>query len=103
MVARKKKEGEGVTSRELQRQQQQHHNQHLSAEQIYQRVGRRSRGQQQQQLTGSRHLYGQLRRGRQPGNSGGGALLLCCVCEDKNSTYRQGYSLPPLFVFFKDV
>ena len=102
MVARKKKEGEGVTSRELQRQQQQHHNQHLSAEQIYQRVGRRSRGQQQQ-LTGSRHLYGQLRRGRQPGNSGGGALLLCCVCEDKNSTYRQGYSLPPLFVFFKDV
>ena len=78
-----------------QQQQQQHLN--LSAEQIYQRVGRK-RSTHQLPVSGgggSRHLYAQvrgqrgLRRRRQlVDGSSGGALLLCCVCEDKNSTYR---------------
>ena len=74
-----------------QQQQQQHLN--LSAEQIYQRVGRR-RSNQLPLLpvsgSGSRHLYAQVRQQRQQrsGLRRQEALLLCCVCEDKNSTYR---------------
>ena len=109
MVARKKKknticddeeeEEEGKSREENQHiyqnshyhhHQQQHLN--LSAEQIYQRVGRRrSRGHQQQHqlpVSGSRHLYAQVRQQRQRGQRRQEALLLCCVCEDKNSTYR---------------
>ena len=66
-------------------QQQQHLN--LSAEQIYQRVGRR-RSNQLPVSGGSRHLYAQVRQQRGLQRRHGEALLLCCVCEDKNSTYR---------------
>ena len=98
MVARKKKKNT-ICDEERSREENQHiyqnshyhqNQQHLnlSAEQIYQRVGRRRSNQHHQlPVSGSRHLYAQVRqRGqrRQPGE----ALLLCCVCEDKNSTYR---------------
>ena len=100
MVARKKKrnticsdtEGRG-DDRHIYQNSHYHHNQqqqqhlNLSAEQIYQRVGRRRSNQLLPVSGGSRHLYAQVRQ-QQRGLRRQEALLLCCVCEDKNSTYR---------------
>ena len=100
MVARKKKKNTICDDLERSREENQHiyqnshyhHNQqnlNLSAEQIYQRVGRRRSNQHHQlPVSGSRHLYAQVRQQRQRGQRRQEALLLCCVCEDKNSTYR---------------
>ena len=107
MVARKKKrnticsdtEGSRGDDRHIYQNSHYHHNQqqqqhlNLSAEQIYQRVGRRRSNQLLPLLpvsgSGSRHLYAQVRQQQQRGGlRRQEALLLCCVCEDKNSTYR---------------
>lgn len=63
-------------------------------EQIYQRVGRRQNDGVRipsAVIASGRALYAQHHRQRQlgpPGVGGGRGLLLCCVCDEQNTTYR---------------